>query len=386
MTEPTALLTEVLDHLLGQWPRLFPDERVPRRLHFVLQGTGVGKLIAFILANGERRPRCVVKIPRAQADNAELEHEFNIITTLRERGGAQAEATLPEPLDAPVIRGWQVVIERLLPGRSFSTEVPPGESFTLSQARSHLRRIGAWYVDLQRSLHPRPETLSSADVEALIEQPIRNAQRDADLRPHEQRYLDDLAHTARRLVGEHWRLGFVHGDLRPGNLLSHGPSLHVLDWQFGQLRGLPLLDWFEFAFRYYSEAGGLEEITGDHDRYRAAFADVFLGAHPYSALVHEETERVAATLGVAEQHLDLLLAMWLVDNTNKYLRFLGDRARRGYLFLMQNPPGGPHQSYRQQLRRQVYPCLLGQLAQSRLATAPAATLTDGLRQMRYPVG
>jgi hypothetical protein len=158
-----------------------------------------------------------------------------------------------------------------------------------------------------------------------------------------------------------------------------------LDWQFGQLRGLPLLDWFEFAFRYYCEAGGLEEITGDHDRYRAAFADVFLGAHPYTGLVRDETVRVAAALGVADRHLNLLLTLWLVDNTNKYLRFLGERAQRGYLFLMQTPPGGPHQGYRQQLRRQVYPCLLGQLAQSQVATAPAETLTDGLRQLRYPV-
>jgi hypothetical protein len=78
--------------------------------------------------------------------------------------------------------------------------------------------------------------------------------------------------------------------------------------------------------------------------------------------------------------------MWLVDNTNKYLRFLEDRARRGYLFLMQNPPGGPNQGYRLQLRRQVYPCLLGQLAQSQLATTAPDTLADGLRQLRYPVG
>jgi hypothetical protein len=63
--------------------------------------------------------------------------------------------------------------------------------------------------------------------------------------------------------------------------------------------------------------------------------------------------------------------MWLVDNSNKYYQFLTDRAEHGYLYLMQNPPGGPGRGFRQQLRRQVYPCLLGQLAHSPGVSDPA---------------
>jgi hypothetical protein len=147
-------------------------------------------LIAFILPEGQRRPCCVVKLPRAQADSADLAHEHELVTTLRQRGGPLAQATLPEPLDAPIIRGWQVVVERLLPGRSFSSEVPSG--FTLGRARNDLRRIGAWYTGLQQAVYPQAEPLGPAEVNALVEQPIRRAQREADLRPHEQRYLDEL--------------------------------------------------------------------------------------------------------------------------------------------------------------------------------------------------
>jgi hypothetical protein len=166
-------------------------------------------------------------------------------------------------------------------------------------------------------------------------------------------------------------LGFVHGDLRPGNILCVGDELCVLDWQFGQMRGLPLLDWFEFGYRYYCDTTGLEEITGDHDAYRATFADVYLGAHPYARLLASETEALAEALGVPPDLRDLMLAMWLVDNSNKYYQFLTDRAEHGYLYLMQNPPGGPGRGFRQQLRRQVYPCLLGQLAHSRGVSDPA---------------
>jgi hypothetical protein len=385
MAEATALLAEILDYLRAEWPRLFPGERAPRSLSPVLQGTGVGKLIVFILAPGDRRPRCVVKVPRARADNAELAHEYNLVMALRERGGALGAATLPEPLAAPEILGWQIVVERALAGQSFSSQVPAGERFTLERAREHLRQVGGWYTRLQQAAYGRPVVLGEADLRDLFSTPIRQAQQDAELRPHERRYLDELAQAARGLCGRPWQLGFVHGDLRPGNILQRGGQLRVIDWQMGQLRGLPLLDWFEFVYRYFCEAGGLEEITGDHDDYRAAFADVFLGAHPYCAVAHEETTRIAGDLGVPEHDIDLLLGMWLVDNTNKYLRFLGDRAQRGYLYLMQNPPGGPFRSYRQQLRRQVYPCLLGQLAQSRRATALAEAAPNGLRQMRYPV-
>ena len=52
---------------------------------------------------------------------------------------------------------------------------------------------------------------------------------------------------------------------------------------------------------------------------------------------------------------DLLLAMWLVDNSNKYFHFLTDRAEHGYLYLMQNPPGGPFRSFRERNRRVVRP-------------------------------
>jgi hypothetical protein len=112
---------------------------------------------------------------------------------------------------------------------------------------------------------------------------------------------------------------------------------------------------------------------------------VFLGAHPYAQLLTNETQAIADALEVPADVLDLLLAMWLVDNSNKYLRFLTDRAEHGYLYLMQNPPGGATRGFRDQLRRQVYPSLLGQLAQhqglSRLPHSP-----DGLRPLRFSVG
>lgn len=361
---PAALLPKLLEYVREQWPALFPGERRPRALTYTLQGTGVGKLIAFVLAGGETRPRCILKLPRSRRDNESLAHEHWMISELRRRRGAAGDRQLPEPLAAPVVDGWQAVVERMLSGKVFSSVVPAGEQFSLALAQQHLRQVSDWLAAWQQAAHPQAEVLSARDVRTLFVDPIQAAQDTLELRPHERVYLDGLGRRAEGLVGGRLPLGFVHGDLRPGNILIAGQELCVLDWQFGQMRGLPLLDWFEFGYRYYCDAANLEEITGDHDAYRAAFADVFLGAHPYARLLSDETTALAKVLGVPSDLVDLLLGMWLVDNSLKYFHFLSDRAAHGYVYLMQNPPGGPV-GFRQQLRRQVYPCLLGQLAQSR---------------------
>lgn len=368
-----ALLPELLEYVRDQWPTFFPGERRPRSLGYTLQGTGVGKVIVFVLAAGETRPRCVLKIPRSRRENGSLAHEHWMITELRRQRGQAGEAQLPAPLAAPVIQGWQVVVEKMLPGRLFSSQVPLGQPLNLTLAGQHLRQVREWLVAWQRAAHPQPVVLTRDDIQQLFLEPIQAARRTLDLRPHELAFLDGMSQQAADLVGRQVPLGFVHGDLRPGNILCVDDELCVLDWQFGQMRGLPLLDWFEFGYRYYCDTTGLEEITGDHDAYRATFADVYLGAHPYASRLSAETEALAEALAVPPDLLDLLLAMWLVDNSNKYFHFLSDRAEHGYLYLMQNPPGGPGQGFRQQLRRQVYPCLLGQLAHSRGVGGPASS-------------
>jgi Ser/Thr protein kinase RdoA (MazF antagonist) len=384
--DPHALLPQVLAYLQDNWTTIFPGRRQPRRLSAVIQGTGVGKLILYVLPGGGRRPVCIAKIPRSRRDNPSLAHEYQVVADLRRRGGSVAAAALPTPLTAFVIQGWQVVVEEVLAGRLFSGEVPTGRQLNLDLAARHLAQVRHTYVRLQLATRPDPSPLRQADIRRLFDQPIEQALRDAELRPHETHYLAALLEQAASLEERRLPLGFVHGDMRAGNILVSRSQLRLIDWQFAQLNALPMLDWFEFGFRYYCDAAGIAEITGDHDDYRAAFADVFLGAHAYTNLLRRETLACAAALGVDRRDLDLLLGMWLVDNTNKYLAFLSDRAEHGYLYLMQNPPGGPFRSYRQQLRRQVYPCLLGQLAHSRQAAALSHAATGGASDIWAAIG
>jgi hypothetical protein len=372
-----AVLPEVLNELNANWADWFGSRPRPRSLSCVIQGTGVGKLIVFVLADGRRQPACIVKIPRSRRDNEGLAHEHELVVELRRRAGSALAAALPVPIAAPMIQGWQVTIEQVLPGQLWSGSVPSGNKFTLQTAEKHLNLFRQCYTSLQLATRPPVVALQADTVRELMLGPIEHAARGAELRPHEARYLVDLEEQAKALTGRPLPLGFVHGDLRAGNILAQGRQLVFIDWQFGQLRGLPMLDWFEFGFRYYCDAIGLAEITGDHDAYRAAFADVFLGGHPYADLYRQQTLACAGTLGIDSRYIDLLLSMWLVDNTNKYIAFLSERAEHGYLYLMQNPPGGPFRSYRQQLRRQVYPCLLGQLAHSTQAASLGQTTAAG---------
>src|SRR5262245_17478409 len=197
---PTALLPELLNYVLDQWPAFFPGQRRPRSLSYILQGTGVGKLIIFVLAAGEARPRCVLKIARSRRENESLAHEHWMITELRRRRGSSGSAQLPEPLAALVVQGWQVVVEKMLPGSLFSSVVPMGERFGRSVARDHLRRVRDWLVAWQRAAYPEMTPLTANDIQTLLVEPIKTAQRTADLRPHELAFLDQVGQRAESLV------------------------------------------------------------------------------------------------------------------------------------------------------------------------------------------
>src|SRR5690606_23421857 len=131
-------------------------QRAPRRVDHVVQGTGVGKLIVYVLAPDRRQAVLVLKLPRSARDCDELVHEYGLVTELRQRGGEAAAESLPRPLAAPTIQGWPVVVEAMLPGELFTGLIPVGERFSLEAAAQQLRSVREWLVSLHLATRPEP--------------------------------------------------------------------------------------------------------------------------------------------------------------------------------------------------------------------------------------
>src|SRR5712692_10259502 len=140
------LVAATLAHLRENWTTLFPREGRPGSLDFMLQGTGIGKLVIFIFADRAAWPRCVVKIPRSTRDNNSLSHEYELVCELRRRGGEAVQGLLPVPIAYFEINRWQVTVEQTINGQLLSGLVPFGTAFNLKTAAQHLRLVRNWLV------------------------------------------------------------------------------------------------------------------------------------------------------------------------------------------------------------------------------------------------
>jgi hypothetical protein len=105
----------------------------------------------------------------------------------------------------------------------------------------------------------------------------------------------------------------------------------------------------------------LPDIDGSLEKYRAAFHEVFFARNWFSELVADYTRAYCKALHVTDAYIPLLFSLFVVNNVNHFHSFLTQRARRGYLYLLRGAPSSG-QSWKQQVRRQAYVWLLGDIA------------------------
>jgi hypothetical protein len=254
-----------------------------------------------------------------------------------------------------------VVIEPVLAGQPMDSWIRPDRPLDRTTTNAHVALAHDWLVQIQREAPHRRGPLDADLIRRHFLEPLEAVRLRADLKAEEEGYVDQLAQAADSLEGAEIPLYLYHGDFRAGNILVNESHIAVLDWQFSRPLAPPLLDWFSFVFRFYSHAMALPDIDGRLETYRTAFHRVFFSHSWFSALVMDYTRAQCRALGVDEAFLSLLLGMFVVTNINKFHTFLTERAERGYLYLLRGAPTSDR-SFREQLRRQAYVWLLGELA------------------------
>src|SRR5258708_12767363 len=115
---------------------------------------------------------------------------------------------------------------------------------------------------LRRQQEPASQygPLREDELRAHFIMPIIRLRELARLTTAEQNYLERLVERLPALAEYPLPLRFIHGDFQPGNILLTGSSIQVIDWEFGSLTGLPLMDLFTFVARPYAPCRALEQI------------------------------------------------------------------------------------------------------------------------------
>ena len=351
----------VQDYLLAHWDQLPGGRPRPSRLSFLGQGTGASKACFFAFADDDPLPRYIVKMPRSLFHNERLKQELSIIEELRTTLSQDLRRTLPGPMHVVRLSGNWVIVEPVLPGQPMDSLIRPGEPSDPARTTALMGLAHDWLIRIQRGARFREGVLDTGLIYTHFLEPLEAALAHSNLTIAEARYIDDLMRAALELEGQEMPLYLYHGDFRPGNVLIDTDQVAVLDWQFSRPLAPPLQDWFSFVFRFHSRTLDLPDIDGALEAYRSAFRQLFFVRNWLSELVKDYTWAYCHSLGVDMAFLPLLFGMFVVNNINKFHAFLTERAERGYLYLLKGSPTSDR-SYREQLRRQVYVWLLGDLA------------------------
>jgi hypothetical protein len=355
------VLPQLRSYLLDNRDNLLLGGLQPRSVDFLVQATGVSKLCCYVFIDNEPQPRWVAKMMRSRVDNEILAREYGIIRYLRDHGSDFVRATVPGPLFTTYIAEHLVGIESYLRGQPMDGLLRHTGMWMDGDVRDYLDLAIDWLLRSQQETASQYGPLGEDELRAHFIMPIIQLRELARLTTAEQNYLDRLVERLPALAEYPLALRFIHGDFQPGNILLTGSSIHVIDWEFGNLTGLPLMDVFSFVARAYARCRGLEEIDGELEDYIAAFEAVFFEGGSFAELTAEYVMRVCQALKIHPAWLRVLFPLFLVLESIKYHTFLKKRANRGYIYLLRGNHADSAQSYVDQLDRQKNVLLLAHL-------------------------
>jgi aminoglycoside phosphotransferase (APT) family kinase protein len=212
--------------------------------------TRTSMAVAVVAHHGSGRRR-VVKIPATADGAASLRRQIRVVSTLADDPRLREwQAVLPRPLQEGDIHGRYYCVEEALPGEPGARLVRRGRAPAVLEASASL--IG----DLH-SRTAKERRMDDVAVEAWVELPLRRLEqlahsrvRCGELREGVDRLRRDLSDS---LLGRSVRLGWIHGDYWPGNILASARSgriTGIVDWDQGgpdQLRLHDLLHLYLFA-------------------------------------------------------------------------------------------------------------------------------------------
>ncbi|MFH0878592.1 MAG: phosphotransferase [Lentisphaerota bacterium] len=210
----------------AKWAALLPGPA--EDAHFYIR-RGNHKDLLFIFPAGCRRPTMVIKQPVAVEDASRLEREFHRLSLMKNRF-APPITGIPKVFDYLSFEGRNVLAMPCFEGRAMAAILAhPARRFSTPAWTAWLDRAAAWLLDFQGKTLCTHEGAASFVSHHL---------------------LSGMAPEFReKLFGRKFPACGQHGDFNPANILFHGESPLVLDWEWSEWPGLPLIDLYNLAIR-----------------------------------------------------------------------------------------------------------------------------------------
>ncbi len=189
---------------------------------------GNGKDILHVLPDRTGAPTVVVKYERSMDGSFRIDREARNLQRLKDQ--APIEGT-PREWTQLTIRGRNALALPYYPGQSLLSYLSsPRSRFQTRRYAAALDRAAAWLLTLQTQTRTRVKDAASF------------AQQHRMLTEEDARLVQAMDTGTLELAAQ-------HGDFNPANILIQGSKLQVIDWEWADLPGLPLVDLFNFTLR-----------------------------------------------------------------------------------------------------------------------------------------
>ena len=180
------------------------------------------------------------------------------------------------------------------------------EPFQVTQ--KHVERVLQWLLRFHQE----------TSVKAILDEGIKHSAIDKPIKEFIQRYkpentvcefLNQLQDKFVQFEGQQFPLVHRHGDLSLGNILLTHTGLGVVDWDYGELLSLPLLDllYFLVGYGYYLSSEGFRKKY-----YQKGIKLFFADPTDYRELSCKVVSKYLSMFGLSAEWMNLLFPIMLV--------------------------------------------------------------------------
>ncbi len=272
--------------------------------------------LCLVFLNDEREPGLVIKAGplaalRRRGAKSLYEIEIDNLERLRERAINRDLPAAPEPIGFWEEGGWAVAAQTGLPG-SLMKNVSGRALFRGVARERTFDRVLSWWGHFQRSFGVERRRIDEPLYNQIVRAPLTEFLRHFRTDPDERESLNRRFGVERGLMGLELPFMVRHGDFCPANVVLHGDSIALFDWEFPIEPQFPLFDLFHFfsACRYPHRG-----LRGESSHFES-FREVYWGDGDFGRSVGARLSAVCADYGVPRQALGDLFLLSLVEIAN----------------------------------------------------------------------
>lgn len=249
----------MLSQLISQyWPLLFPGESKPDNLALVKNGgwNMVGAPVSFLVfKENDCQPSFHLKVNRDTLSSQNIRREYETYRRIYDRTG-RSKTTIPQPLACETVGEYVVFVERFLPGEPF--DMLKFSERNVDAIQVYFEQTLEWLLSFQVETRESVFTVNDAFIDAHLGEALEIVKAQ---HPDEWDTIEPglawLERELGRFAGKEIPAVAVHGDFNHYNLLLNNRAVSVIDWEYCQVRGLPVDD---LVFLYLEAAIACDPI------------------------------------------------------------------------------------------------------------------------------